>query len=311
MGQVQYLERACKQVLNRVTGMPFAWSANPYRGCVHDCQYCFARATHTFLNLAGSQFASVVQVKVNAPEVLRHELRRASWRRERVSVGTATDPYQPIEGRYRLTRRCLEAFADARTPVTIVTKGTLIVRDIDVLQRLRDSAGVTVCLSIPTLDRTLWRTLEPGTPPPDQRLRALRLLTDAGIHAGVLLAPIVPGLTTRDDRLAAVMRAAKAHGARFVSGHVLHLRPGVREHFLAYLAREHPGLIPVYRKLYPGAYVAESFKSKIDDVVRRMRERIGLSGEMESPISPARPIDPVQLSLFAAPHPLAGHRRAG
>ncbi|MCS6801314.1 MAG: radical SAM protein [Dehalococcoidia bacterium] len=298
MARVQYVERPCKQLINRVSGMPFLWSANPYRGCVHDCHYCFARATHTFLDLDGSQFGKVVFVKVNAPEVLRDELRRPSWRRERVSLGTATDPYQPIEGRYRLTRRCLEVFAAERTPVTIVTKGTLIVRDLDVLQGLRDAAGVTVCFSIPTLDRRLWRTLEPGTPPPEQRLRALQQVTQAGIHAGVLLAPIIPGLTTRDDQLAAVMRAAKAHGARFVSGNVLHLRPGVREHFFAYLAREHPGLLPVYRKLYPGAYVSDRFKLQIAAILQRLRDRIGMPHEVAPPVPAAPPPEPIQLSLF-------------
>ena len=303
MGRVQYLERPCKQFLNRVTGMPFTWSANPYRGCVHDCQYCFARATHAFLDLDGSQFASIVQVKVNAPEVLRSELRRPTWRRERVSLGTATDPYQPIEGRYRLTRRCLEAFAEGRTPVTLVTKGTLVVRDIDVLQGLRDAAGVTVCVSIPTLDRALWRTLEPGTPPPAQRLRALRRLTEAGIPAGVLLAPIVPGLTTREGHLAEVMRAAKAHGAYFVTGNVLHLRPAVREHFFAYLAREHPGLILVYRKLYRGVSVSETFKAKVNDLLRRLCQRIGVANEVALPASVSPPL---QLSLFAEPLRRAG-----
>lgn len=301
MASVHYVERRCKQLLNRVHGMPFRWSANPYRGCVHDCHYCFARATHSFLDLDGSLFGRVVLVKVNAPEVLREELQRRSWRRERVALGTATDPYQPIEGHTRLTRRCLEVFADGRTPVTIVTKGTLIVRDVDVLQRLRDAAGLTVCFSIPTLDRALWRSLEPGTPPPEQRLRALRTLTDAGIPTGVLLAPIVPGLTTRNDGLAAVMRAAKANGARFVNASVLHLRSGVREHFFAYLARQHPGLVPVYRALYPGAYVADTVAKKLSGMVQALRERLNIPHDVEPPPRSVATADPVQLRLFEPP----------
>jgi DNA repair photolyase len=304
MGWAQYVEKPCKTFLNRVSGMPFKWSANPYRGCVHDCQYCFARVTHSFLNLDGEQFSRVIQVKTNAPAVLRTELARKTWRRERVALGTATDPYQPIEGTYKLTRRCLEAFAEGRTPVTIVTKGTLVRRDIDVLQSLAAVARVTVCFSIPTIDVDLWRRLEPGTPPPLQRLKAVRTLADAGIHAGVLLAPIIPALTTRDGGLESVIRAAKEHGARFVGGSVLHLRPGVRDHFFGYLRREHPGLLPVYRKLYPGAYVSESFKDRVAEVVDCLKARFGFVDEPEQHTLREQSTEPdaqqpVQLSLFA------------
>jgi DNA repair photolyase len=213
----RYVETRAKTVLNAVRGMGFGWSANPYRGCVHGCHYCFARRYHTYLDLgAGEDFSGVILVKVNAVEVLRAELARPGWRRAMVAVGTATDPYQPIEGRYRLTRGMLEALAEARTPAGVVTKGPMVIRDLDVLAAVRDRAGVSVCVSLTTLDPDLWRRLEPGTAPPRQRLRAVGALAAAGIPVGVLLAPIVPGLTTDRANLEAVVRGAAEHGAGFL-----------------------------------------------------------------------------------------------
>ncbi|RPH53774.1 MAG: radical SAM protein, partial [Acidobacteria bacterium] len=192
----RYQEVTCRSALNRVEGMPFRWTLNPYRGCTHGCHYCFARRYHNQFELgSGDDFATMIFVKANFPEVLEAELNRPSWRGELVALGTATDPYQPIEGHYRLTRRSLEALYAARTPVGIVTKGPMAVRDRDILSEFSKRARCTVYFSVPTVDEDAWRALEPGTSHPLQRLRAVRLLVDAGVRAGVLIAPIVPGIT--------------------------------------------------------------------------------------------------------------------
>ncbi len=218
----RYQEITCRSALNRVEGMPFAWTLNPYRGCTHACQYCFARRYQTQFELGpGDEFSSLIFVKVNFPEVLRRELDKPSWKREQVALGTATDPYQPIEGHYKLTRRSLEALIASRTPVGIVTKGPMIVRDVDLLVELSRVAKCTVCLSVPTVHEEAWRALEPGTAHPLQRLRAVRILRDAGVHAGVLMAPVVPGFTTQSARLEATIKACADHGAAFMGANVL------------------------------------------------------------------------------------------
>src|SRR5829696_7528426 len=196
MAKAIYTEIQCKTAINRVSGMPFRWSLNPYRGCTHSCHYCYARLSHTYLGFdADEDFETKIIVKSNMPEVVRQELGRRSWTRERVAIGTATDAYQPCEGRYRLTRRCLEALRDADTPVSIVTKSTLILRDRDLLKQLANGPGATVYFTITTLDPDLWRLLEPGTPPPLKRLQVMQRLADAGVPCGVFLAPILPGIT--------------------------------------------------------------------------------------------------------------------
>ena len=264
MGRVHYEEIHCQSALNRVQGMGFRWSLNPYRGCVHGCHYCFARRFHGYFDLDASQdFSSVIFVKVNAPKVLRWELSRRSWQRETVVVGTATDPYQPIEGKYRVTRGCLEVFCQRRSPVSLITKGTMIVRDIDVLADLARRAGCTVCFSVPTMDAELWHKLEPGTPPPWKRLWAMERLVQAGVTAGVLLAPIVPGITDGENRLEAVVRAAADHGARFLGANTLYLKGGTKEHFLGFLEREYPHLQEMYRRLYPGGYAPKRFRETL------------------------------------------------
>ncbi|HET7601893.1 MAG TPA: radical SAM protein, partial [Gemmatimonadales bacterium] len=191
-----YIDAPCKSALNRVAGMPFRWSLNPYRGCLHGCHYCYARATHAYLGMnADDDFSTRIQVKSNMPEVLRQELRRPSWQRERVALGTATDAYQPCEGRYRLTRRLLAALRDYQTPVSVVTKSTLILRDLDLLVELARLPGTRVNVSITALDPALWKRLEPGTPPPQRRLEVMRRLAAAGVPCGVFMAPVLPGLT--------------------------------------------------------------------------------------------------------------------
>ena len=276
--RVSYEEVQCRSALNKVNGMDFRWSLNPYRGCVHGCHYCFARRYHGYLDLdAGNDFTSVIFVKVNAPEVLSRELSKRSWRRETVAIGTATDPYQPIEGKYRLTRQCLEAFVDWRSPVSLVTKGTMAVRDADVMAELEQRAGCTVCFSITTLDDDLWRKLEPGTPPPAKRLLTLEKLVSAGVNAGVALAPIIPGLTDDPANLETVARAAADHGARFLWGSTLYLKPGTKEHFLEFLGREHPALLASYRQLYPGAYATRLVQTDIQTRVGKLRAAYGLA----------------------------------
>ncbi len=251
MDGVEFRAVTCQGALNRVSGMPFGWSLNPYRGCAHDCQYCYARGTHQFLNLNGStQFSRVILVKTNVAEVLARELARPRWRREEVAVGTATDPYQPIEGQRRLTRRCLEVFARYRTPVSLVTKGPMVVRDLDVLQELTERAGVTICVSVPTVDEETWRRAEPGTAPPWQRLRILRRLVDAGVHAGVFMAPLLPGLSADREQIERTMHAAADHGAQFIGHGLLHLGPEVRDHYVGFLEREYPELLAGYERLY-------------------------------------------------------------
>ena len=294
---VRYEEVACKSVLNRVKGMGFKWSINPYKGCVHGCHYCYARRYHAFIDLNASEdFTGVILVRANAPEVLRRELARRSWKREAVALGTATDPYQPIEGRYRITRGILEALRDYRTPVSIVTKGTMIVRDIDVLVDLAGRAGASVCMSISTLDRDTWRRLEPGTAPPWQRLRAVQRLSDAGIEAGVLIAPIVPGITDTSDHLRELVKSAADHGARFVGSRVLALQGSVKDHFLGFMREEYPALLAEYRRLFPGANADRDYASATVGYVDGLRRlyRVGERTARET----IRPADQArQLSL--------------
>jgi DNA repair photolyase len=258
--------------------MPFRWSLNPYRGCLHGCHYCYARASHTYLGMnAGEDFATKIVVKTNVPEVLRQELRRRSWTRERVAIGTATDAYQPCEGRYRLTRRCLEALRDHATPVSIVTKSTLILRDLDLLAELAQGPGATVYFTITTLDPNIWRLIEPGTPPPHKRLAVLRRLADAGIACGVFLAPILPGITDSVASIDAVAAAAKAHGAASFGSAVLRLVPDVKEHYFGFVSETFPDLLPRYERAYAGTNIASDYQTAIERRLARVRERHGFA----------------------------------
>jgi DNA repair photolyase len=281
--QARYLEVTCRSALNRVQGMPFEWTLNPYRGCTHGCHYCFARRYHVQFEMnADDEFASVILVKRNVVDVLRRELDRPSWARELVAFGTATDPYQPIEGHYRLTRGCLEAFTSGRTPVGLVTKGPMIVRDRDVLLDVTGAGGCTVHMSVPTVDEDAWRLLEPGTAHPIQRLRAVRELVDAGINAGVLMAPIVPGFSSSRAKLERTVKTIADHGARFVGCNVMHLEEGTRSHFMKFLAQEFPSMLPRYERLYERKYAPTAYRKEVQAMVRTLQNRYGLIGREEA-----------------------------
>ena len=284
--EARYQEVTCRSALNRVQGMPFDWTLNPYRGCTHGCHYCFARRYHVQFEMNTSdEFASVILVKRNFVDVLKRELDRPTWKREQVALGTATDPYQPIEGHYRLTRGTIEALARGRTPVGIVTKGPMIVRDRDVLLELSRVASCTVCMSVPTVDEDAWRTLEPGTAHPMQRLRAVRELADAGIHAGVLMAPIVPGFTSSRSKLERTVKAIADHGARFVGCNVMYLQDGTRAHFMKFIEREFPAMAPRFERLYTKKYPPDAYRQQVRGMVRVLQERYGLTKRGEAPAS--------------------------
>ncbi|MBK7367497.1 MAG: radical SAM protein [Candidatus Eisenbacteria bacterium] len=249
----EYFDQPCRSALNHVEGMPFEWTLNPYMGCAHRCTFCYVRSFERRADRpSGDAYGRRVRIKPNVAEVLRRELARPSWAREVVVVGAATDPYQPIEGSRRLTRACLEAFVERGNPFGIITRGPLVVRDRDVLAEGSRRARVTVDVSIPTLDPDLWRVTEPGTAPPAARLRAVRLLADAGIRVRVAMAPLLPGLSDRPESLANVVRAARDAGATSVWAGLLYLQAGTREHFLATLDAVWPEERARLEALYAG-----------------------------------------------------------
>ena len=286
----EYREEPCRSALNRVRGMPFDWSLNPYMGCVHRCTFCYVRAFELRADRPfDDRYGRSIRVKTNVAEVLRRELARPSWRAESVAIGAATDPYQPAEGRHRLTRACIAALAEAANPFGLITRGPMIIRDVDVLQAASRRADVGVTFSVPTLDEEVWRTTEPGTAPPRQRLRALRTLVDAGIRANVGMAPILPGLSDRPEQLAEVVKAARDAGATGIWANLLYLRPGTREHFLEQLARDWPEQLPRYEALYArGAYLKNDAKQAVLDTVARLRRIHGVGDRRVIRPEPAR-----------------------
>ncbi len=298
--RVEYREEPCRAALNRVRGMPFEWSLNPYMGCVHRCTFCYVRAFEKRADRpSGELYGTSIRVKVNIADVLRRELARRSWEREGIVIGAATDPYQPAEGHYRLTRACVEVLAAAANPFSIITRGPLIVRDADVLADASLRADVSVTFSVPTLDQHVWRTTEPGTSPPRQRLRALRTLVDAGIRASVGMAPILPGLSDRPEQLAEVVRAARDAGACGIWANLLYLRPGTREHFLDCLSRDWPELLPEYERLYAGgAYLKSSDADPVRTTVRTLAREHRIGDRRPEPLRPTE--RDRQLSLLTA-----------
>lgn len=274
MRGVEIVELQAKSMINAVPGMPFKWSINPYRGCYHQCRFCYARRTHTFLEDDGmAGWGSRIYVKVNGAAVVRAEVSARKWTHEHVAIGTATDPYQPLEGSYRITRGILEALRDYDTPAGIITRSPLVVRDIDVLSQLARGPGVSVSISIATLDEALARDIEPTVAPPRQRLRAVRMLADAGIDVNVALAPVLPLITDSAESIEAVVRAARRAGAVRVWHGTLNLYEVTRDSFFAYLRESRPELIAQYAQLYRRKYVPKAISGRIDEAVRSARER--------------------------------------
>jgi DNA repair photolyase len=296
--QVEYREEPCRSALNRVKGMMFEWSLNPYMGCAHRCTFCYVRAFERRADRpSDDRYGRSIRVKVNVAEVLARELARPTWEGGTVVVGAATDPYQPAEGRFRLTRACLEVFGAASNPFSIITRGPMIVRDIDVLQDASRRAEVGVTFSIPTLDEDVWRKSEPSTAHPRQRLRAIRELTDAGIDARVGMAPILPGISDRPEQLAEVVRAAREAGATGIWANVLFLRPGTREHFLESLAEHWPEQLPLYERLYADgrAYLPKAETQPARAEVARLAREHAIRDRR--PVRLAPPAEPEQLAL--------------
>jgi DNA repair photolyase len=270
-----------KSALNHVPGesaMPFPWTINPYRGCSHSCVYCFARRTHEWLELdSGRDFDSQIVVKTNLVDVLRKELGRPSWKREHVALGTNTDPYQRAEGRYRLMPGVIRVLAESGTPFSILTKGTLLRRDVPLLAVAARDVPVGLGVSLAIWDDDLHASLEPGVPTPRARLDLVKALADAGLPCGVFLAPVLPGLTDGTAELDAALGAIAATGATGVTVIPLHLRPGAREWFMAWLSREHADLVPRYRQLYARrAYVSGEYRTWLSQRVAPLLTKHGL-----------------------------------
>jgi DNA repair photolyase len=297
--RVEYREEPCKVALNRVKGMAFDWSLNPYMGCVHRCTFCYVRAFELRADRPfDERYGRSIRVKTNIVAALRRELARASWEHESVAIGAATDPYQPAEGRYRLTRGCLEALRDASNPFGIITRGPLIVRDADVLAEAARRSSVSVTFSIPTLDDEVWRRTEPGTAHPRQRLRALKTLVDAGIKASVGMAPILPGISDRPEQLAEVVRAAREAGACGIWSNLLYLKPGTREHFLENLARDWPEELERYERLYARrAYLGADNTKPLREQVRTLAREHGVRDRRRVRLEPEPPVIAEQLAL--------------
>jgi DNA repair photolyase len=296
--QVEYREEPCRSALNRVKGMMFEWSLNPYMGCAHRCTFCYVRAFERRADRpSDDRYGRSIRVKINVAEMLARELQRSTWEGASVVVGAATDPYQPAEGRYRLTRACLEVFAAASNPFSVITRGPMIVRDIDVLQDAARRAKVSVTFSIPTLDEDVWRKSEPSTAHPRQRLRAIKELTEAGLDARVGMAPILPGVSDRPEQLAEVVRAAREAGATGIWANVLFLRPGTREHFLESLAEHWPEQLQLYERLYAKgrAYLPVAETKPVRAEVSRLAREHAIRDRRLVRLEP--PAEPEQLAL--------------
>lgn len=280
---ITFHEVTAKSALNKVPAgskMPFEWTVNPYRGCSHACVYCFARKSHTYLDFdAGLDFDSQVVVKVNVAEVLRKELAKPSWGRHQVALGTNTDPYQRAEGRYQLMPGIISALADSGTPLSILTKGTLLARDIPLLKRAGAQVPVGVGISLAMTNEALSEAVEPGTPGPRARLKLVSRLRDAGLPCGVMAMPILPWLSDSDEALDALFGSLAAAGATGVTAGALYLKPGTREWFMQWIAKHHPELADRYRQLYStGSYASKEYRTWLAGKVRYFKARHGFSG---------------------------------
>ncbi len=303
---MRFYEVLARSVLNRVPGrsrMPFRWTINPYRGCSHACTYCFARPTHRYLGFdAGRDFEREIVVKVNAPEVLRVELARPSWKGEHIALGTNTDPYQWVEGRYRLMEGIWGALRDTANPCSVLTKSPLLLRDLPLMLQIAERTTISASLSIPTLDERAWRATEPHTPNPRARLEAVAELNRAGIPTGVLVAPLMPGINDSPHQVEPLLQAAADAGAQSIGGIALHLRGEVKDVFMDWLRTARPDLVERYEELYRrGAYAPAAERERLAKLARgrsagnRFRRWSSLSSEPAS-----RPVEPTlqQQSLF-------------
>jgi DNA repair photolyase len=299
----EYLEITCKSAINRVQGMPYLkWSLNPYGGCVHRCRFCFAVQYRVVADQGTQQdFGTRLFIKTNIVEVLARELRRPGLLGEHITVGTATDPYQPVEGRYRLTGGALALLREHANPVSLLTKSPMIVRDVDLLADLARVASAEVFFSITTVDLDLWRSVEPGTANPFHRLRAMRTLREAGVPAGVLMAPVLPGLTDSAASIQAVAAAAREHDAAYFSANALRLAPHVKEFYLGYIGDEYPELLARYERAYPGAYAPPEYRDKLNRRIERIRAEYGFSGHAERRGAPEPAIPPRRGQQLALP----------
>jgi DNA repair photolyase len=284
---MEFLHVNTKRIISevpRASQMPFRYTINVYRGCSHACTYCFARPTHEYLGLGlGSDFERRIVVKVNAVERLRAELQGRRWAGHHIAMGTNTDPYQRCEGKYHLTQGVVRLLGEAGNPFSILTKSTLILRDLDLLADAARRTSVRVNLSIGTLDDDVWRLTEPGTPRPRARVDAVRRLTQAGVSCGVLVAPVLPGLSDREEQLRQVVEACTEAGAVSISAVALHLRPGVRDHYLGWLRGVDPGLAAATEARYPGAYLPKADQDALGVSVRAMVIAAGGVSRSQSP----------------------------
>jgi DNA repair photolyase len=276
---VIFEEIQCKTIVNKTSapGMGWRWSINPYRGCQHACVYCFARPTHEFLGHdAGRDFETRIVVKMNAAEMLREQLRKPSWTRELIVLGTACDPYQQAELKYEITRKLMRVFIEFAQPVHMLTKSPSVLRDLDLWSRLAEVADAQVAFSVPTLDEEVWRKTEPETAKPRKRLEAMRQLVEAGVPCGVMLAPIIPGITDTPASIESVVSAASRSGASFVAPNVLNLKPGTREWFMPVLREAYPHLEGKYERYYKGPYAPKDYTREVVTLVGEIRARYGL-----------------------------------
>ena len=280
MAGAEVQEIFCKILINRVDvpDFPFRWTLNPYRGCRHACTYCYARPTHEFLGLdSGREFEQRVFAKVNAPEVLRQELRKPKWSKESIAIGTASDPYEPAEAQYQLTRRILQVLREFENPVSITTKGVLVRRDLDVLLDLGSVAEVRVTFSVGSIDEKVWKLSEPGAPSPMSRLETMQYLVENGVQAGVMMAPLLPGISDSAESINAVAEAAAAHQAQYLGANVLFLKPGSKEWFMPMLSETYPRLAPGYKSLYQRTYPPRDYTRRVLDLVDDSRRSWGLA----------------------------------
>jgi DNA repair photolyase len=305
---INFHEVRARSALNHVPGesFGFSWTINPYRGCTHACVFCFARKTHTYLDLdAGRDFEREIVVKVNVPELVRAELARPSWKRDLVALGTNTDPYQWCEGRYRMLPEILEALLAARTPVSVLTKSPLVMRDIEIFERFRDAGlRVSVNLSVPTLDEKAWRLTEPHTPSPAARLDAVEELRKRGIDSGILIAPLMPGINDSPDQVEPIVARAREADATFLGGVALHLRGEVKDVYFGWLREKRPDLMPEYERLYGGrAYMRPEDRQKTTRALKgwgqqRMRSNYVEGAQKTSGPFVTGPKTPAQSTLF-------------